>query len=270
MPVAEVLSIKGLHVDFERRRHAFTALSGIDLTLAAGERLAIVGASGSGKSTLALAILGLLPDTATIRSGSMRILGRDAATLSQRDYASLRGRSLSLVYQDPAAAFDPIRSIGSQVVAVLGRHAPELSASQLQRKAAELLEQVGIADAAEKLRLFPYEFSGGMRQRVLVALALVNRPAILVADEPTTALDVTIQAEILAMIAARVNESRTALLLITHNLALARGFCDRVVVLHEGRIVESGSVEEIFAAPRADYTKRLLAAIPRIGARDVE
>jgi oligopeptide/dipeptide ABC transporter ATP-binding protein len=257
-----LLAIEDLRVDYVRGDGSATsALAGVSLEVADGEVLGLVGESGCGKSTLAAAVMGLLPREARV-SGSIRFQDRQLETLRQREMRRLRGDRLSMIVQDPLSALDPAFSIGSQIAETIRAHR-DVSKRAARARAVELLTEVGVPGAAKRYRDPPHRFSGGMRQRVVIATAIANDPELLIADEPTTALDATTQAQILALLADLRSRHRTAMLLITHDLGVVAQTCHRVGVLYAGQLVELAPVAELFANPRHPYTRTLIAALPR-------
>ncbi|GLW72801.1 oligopeptide ABC transporter ATP-binding protein OppF [Kitasatospora phosalacinea] len=256
-PTAPLLTVRGLTVDFD----GHPAVRGVDLDLHRGETLGLVGESGSGKSVTALAVLGLLPATART-GGSVRLDGRELLGLPARQLATVRGRRIAMVFQDPLSAFTPVHRIGDQIAEAVRIH-QDVGRAAARRRAADLLDLVGIPDPARALDAFPHEFSGGMRQRAMIAMAVANEPDVLLADEPTTALDVTIQAQVLDVLRTARRESGAALVLVSHDLGVIAGSADRVAVMYAGRIVETAPVDELFAAPRHPYTLGLIGAVPR-------
>ena len=254
------LVVEDLRVDYPSTGGHVSALDGVNLHVAAGELLGLVGESGCGKSTLAQAVMGLLPATARV-SGSIKVDGRQIVGADAAELNRLRGQSVAMVFQDPSTSLDPTFSIGSQVQESILAH-QQLSRSAAKARAIELLRTVGIADAPARYSSPPHRFSGGMRQRVVIAAALANDPGVLLADEPTTALDVTIQAQILELMRALARERKTAVVLITHNLGVVAQVCDRVAVMYAGQIVEQAPVEVLFNDPKHPYTRALLAALP--------
>ncbi|MFJ4096345.1 dipeptide ABC transporter ATP-binding protein [Kitasatospora sp. NPDC089913] len=262
---APLLRVRDLRVDFTGPRGSapVPAVRGVDLTLHRGETLGIVGESGSGKSVTALAVLGLLPGTARVR-GSVRLDDRELIGLPGRELAAVRGRRIAMVFQDPLSAFTPVYRIGDQLVEALRIHRPGLDRSAARKRAAELLDLVGIPAPGHALDSFPHEFSGGMRQRAMIAMAVANDPDVLLADEPTTALDVTIQAQVLDVLRTARRETGAALVLVSHDLGVIAGMADRVAVMYAGRVVETAGVDELFAAPRHPYTLGLVGAVPRL------
>jgi oligopeptide/dipeptide ABC transporter ATP-binding protein len=239
-------------------------VDGVDLDVADGEAFGIVGESGSGKSMTALAVLGLLPATARLSARELRIAGQDALALSPSARRALGGRVVSMIFQDPMTALNPVRRVGSLLVEAIRRHRP-VPREAAQREALQALVDVGIPAPDTRLRAYPHELSGGLRQRVMIALALINRPALILADEPTTALDTTIQAQILELMRARMREA--ALVLITHDLGVAAELCRRIAVMYHGRVVETGPAAELLVRPAHPYTRGLLTAVPRFDAR---
>jgi len=256
-----LLDVRGLSVRFATRHGAFTAVDGVDIDVERDEVLAIVGESGSGKSVAMLAIMGLLPWTATVSAERMRWAGTDLATLGPRQRRALIGRDLAMVFQEPMSSLNPCFTVGWQIGEALGAHL-RLSRAARRSRVVELLEQVGIPDAARRVRAFPHQLSGGMCQRVMIAMALACKPRLLIADEPTTALDVTIQAQILDLLLALRRETGMALVLITHDLGVVAETADRVLVQYAGRPVESARAQALFTNPHHPYTAALLAALP--------
>ncbi|WP_345710302.1 ABC transporter ATP-binding protein, partial [Kineococcus glutinatus] len=260
---APLLSVRDLRVRFVRKGAPdVTAVDGVSFDVAAGEVLGLVGESGCGKSVTSLAVMGLLPRRSARVEGQVLFDGRDLLTLGERERRDLRGRDLGMVFQDPMTSLNPVVTVGTQVTEVLRRH-EGLGRRAAREQAAELLRRVGIPDPVRRLGEYPHQLSGGMRQRALIAIALACRPRLLIADEPTTALDVTIQAQVLDLLQQLVRESGTAMVLITHDLGVVAGLCDRVDVLYAGRVVESAARRDLFAAPRHRYTTGLLASVPR-------
>jgi len=237
-----------------------SAVSDVSLAVTEGEIFALVGESGCGKTTLAMAIMGLLPASASV-TGTIEFLGRDLTALSDAERTSLRGDRISMVFQDPGSALDPAFSVGEQIAETMRAHRP-LGGREAKARAVQLLEEVGIPDAARRYRDPPHRFSGGMQQRVVIATALANEPALLIADEPTAALDVTIQAQILSLMRELRRRHRTTILLIAHDFGVVAQLCDRAGVLYAGQLVEVAPVTELFAGARHPYTSTLLAALP--------
>lgn len=262
-----VLDIQDLHVTFRTESGPVPAVRGAGLTVHAGEALALVGESGSGKSTVALAAIGLLSRNASV-SGSIRVGGVDIATADAHTLDRLRGQAVAMIFQEPATALDPLMRVGDQVAEVIRNHS-SASPADARERAVELLRHVGIPDPEVRSRAFPFEMSGGQRQRVVIAMAIANRPRLLIADEPTTALDVTVQAEILDLLRRLAAEDEMGVLLVTHNMGVVADFADRVAVMYEGELVETGDVRTVLQHPTHDYTRRLLAAVPRLRIEDV-
>ncbi|MDM0035158.1 ABC transporter ATP-binding protein [Variovorax sp. J22P271] len=260
-----LLEVQGLSVRFRRADGAHVhALDNVTFDLAAGETLALVGESGSGKSVTALALAGLLEPSAEILGGSVRLRGRELLGAGEPALRCVRGSQIALIFQNPRRSLNPIRRVGDQIADALQARRPR-PARQAHAQAIEALAQVGIADPAARARAYPWQLSGGMCQRVMIALALSGEPALLVADEPTTGLDVTTQAAVMTLIAAQARARRMATLLITHDLALASEYCDRVAVMHAGHLVEVAPVRRLFEAPAHPYTQHLIDATPRRG-----
>ncbi|MGW0835249.1 dipeptide ABC transporter ATP-binding protein [Streptomyces prunicolor] len=257
-----ILEIANLGVTFSTESGDVPAVRGVSLRVAPGETLALVGESGSGKSTVALAALGLLPGNARA-SGGVSVGGTDVVGAGEAELARLRGRTASMVFQEPATALDPLTRIGKQIAEVVRNHR-DVSRQEAAAEAVELLRRVGIPEPERRASAFPFQLSGGQRQRVVIAMAIANSPGLLVADEPTTALDVTVQAEILDLLRALAVDSGTGVLLVTHNMGVVADFADRVAVMLEGEIVETGAVEDVLLRPTHEYTRRLLAAVPRL------
>jgi peptide/nickel transport system ATP-binding protein len=263
-----VLRVRDLSVTFtvdEGRASDVHAIAGLSFDLHAGEVLAVVGESGSGKSVSSMALLGLLPRTATV-TGSARLGDLELLGLSRRELADVRGRRISMIFQDPSNSLDPVFTIGYQLREVLRRHQPGLTREQRRARAAELLAMVELPDPEQRLRFYPHQLSGGQAQRVMIAMALASDPEVLVADEPTTALDVTVQQEVLDVLRRLQARTGTAIVLITHDMGVVADLADRVIVLRQGLVVEQAPVHELFAAPTQAYTRALLDAVPRLGA----
>jgi peptide/nickel transport system ATP-binding protein len=261
-----LLKVRDLRVTFQRQgQEPFEAVQGVSFDVHPGQTVGLVGESGCGKSVTSLAIMGLLPERGNKVTGTVDYEGTNLLDLSDQQMRDKRGKDIAMVFQDPLSSLNPVIPIGLQVTEVLERH------RGMSRKAAtpvarELLDRVGIPDPDRRLKDYPHQLSGGMRQRALIAIALACQPRLLIADEPTTALDVTIQAQILALLKELVEETGTALVMITHDLGVVAGLCDEVNVLYGGRIVERGDRHDLFAQPRHPYTNGLLASIPRMDA----
>jgi oligopeptide/dipeptide ABC transporter ATP-binding protein len=241
------------------------AVNGVSFDIAPGETLGIVGESGSGKSVTALALLGLLPRAGRVKGGTAIFEGQDLLTMNDREMRRLRGRQVAMIFQDPMTSLNPVLTVGRQLREPLETHFG-MSRKEATARAAELLDRVGIPSPRQRLRDYPHQFSGGMRQRAMIAMALAGRPKLMIADEPTTALDVTIQAQILSLLRELVAEEDTALIMITHDLGVVAGMCERVNVMYAGMFMETGSAEQIFATPRHPYTLGLLQSVPRLDA----
>lgn len=258
-----VLSVRDLTVDFRTQKGIVQAVRGIDFDLRAGETLGVVGESGAGKSVSFLALLGLLPRTARV-SGQAMVGDVNLIGASRQELRAVRGSQVAMIFQDPLSALNPVQRVGDQIVEMIRAHQP-LGVSEARKRAVELLDMVGIPQAADRSRQFPHEFSGGMRQRVMIAMAISNNPRILIADEPTTALDVTVQAQILELIGDLQKDLGMAIVMITHDLGVIARVADRVQVMYAGRIVEENDIEGVFSRPRHPYTEGLLRSLPRVG-----
>ncbi|MDF2068750.1 ABC transporter ATP-binding protein [Bacillus sp. Cr_A10] len=259
-----VLKVKDLHISFLTSDKEFEAVRGVSFDVKKGETLGIVGESGSGKSVTARSIMRLLPSPPSLlKNGEIEFLGENLVNKSEKEMESIRGRDISMIFQDPMTSLNPTIRIGKQIAESLIKH-QKLSKKEAYKQAVELLKLVGIKNSEERFNQYPHEFSGGMRQRVMIAIALACRPTLLIADEPTTALDVTIQAQILNLMKDMQTRFGTSIILITHDLGVVAGMCDRVAVMKDGEIVETGTTEEIFENPQHAYTKRLLNALPRL------
>jgi len=262
MSAAPILSIQGVSVTLPTPRGLLRAVDGVDLTLPAGRTLGVVGESGCGKTMLSRAILQLLPKRAALK-GRVMFDGRDLASLPPEELRRLRGPELAVVFQDPMTSLNPVLTIGTQIIETLQAHLG-LDAANATRRAIELLAEVGIPAPAQRLRQYPHQLSGGMRQRVAIAIALSCEPRLLIADEPTTALDVTVQAQILDLLAREQQRRHMAMILITHDLGVVAGRTDEVAVMYAGRVVERAPTPRLFRHMRMPYTEALLAAIPKL------
>ncbi len=258
-----VLEVKDLRTTFRLRHGRVHAVNGVSFNLAKGEMLGVVGESGCGKSVSMLSIINLLPPAAKIEGGTVLLNGRDLRTLNRREMQRVRGNSIGMIFQDPMTSLNPVLKIGVQMAEAIIYHR-RISRAEAYDRCEELLNLVGIANARERLHEFPHQLSGGMRQRVMIAMALTCEPEILIADEPTTALDVTIQAQIVELLKDIREKLGTSIILITHDLGLIAGMVDRVVVMYAGHIVESAPVDEIYYDPRHPYTKGLLNSVPKL------
>ncbi len=261
-----LLDVQGLTVTFAGAGSTVTAVDDVSVQLEAGETLGLVGESGSGKSVTAFSILRLLQPPGRVTGGRILFEGRDLLSLSEREMRAVRGARISLIFQEPMTALNPVMRVGDQIGEALTVHGMA-SRAEARLRAVELLEAVRIPDAARRARDYPHQLSGGMRQRVMIAIALACRPPLIIADEPTTALDVTIQAQVLDLMRDLQQQFNLALLLITHDFGVIAEMADRVAVMLKGRVVEQGPVRQILREPRHEYTRRLLAAVPGMGAR---
>jgi len=256
-----LLEIHNLSVSFQTREGPFLAVDGIDLSIEPGEVVAIVGESGSGKSVAMLALMGLLPNTATISADRLNFEGRDLRSISPRALRKIIGKDMAMIFQEPVASLNPCFTVGFQITEVLRQHTG-LDRGGRRRRAIELLETVGIPEPEQRLRAFPHQFSGGMSQRVMIAMATACSPKLLIADEPTTALDVTIQAQILDLLSDLQRDEKMALVLITHDMGVVAETAERVLVQYAGQQVERQEVHKLFKNPHHPYTAALLAALP--------
>jgi oligopeptide transport system ATP-binding protein len=262
--LATLLEIEGLRTEFRTAAGVIAAVDGISYTVDAGETVAIVGESGSGKSVSALSILRLVAaPPGKITGGQVRFMGRDLLALSDPEIRQIRGRDIGMVFQEPMTSLNPVLTIGRQITETLEHHL-QLSDAAARARAVELMEQVGIADPQRRLSQYPHQLSGGMRQRVMIAIAIACRPKLIIADEPTTALDVTIQAQILELLKGLTRQLGVALIVITHNLGVVARYADRVNVMYAGRIVETGTARAVYGNPRHPYTLALLRSVPRL------
>jgi oligopeptide/dipeptide ABC transporter ATP-binding protein len=260
---APVLAIRDLNASFYTRRGEVHAVRDVSFSLRQGETLALVGESGSGKTATAMSILRMLPGKAKVTSGEIIFEGKDLLRMSESQMTKVRGRHIGLIPQDPAASLNPLMTVGQHMTELLGVHMG-MKGRAARDRAIELFQAVGIPEPERRFDAYPHQMSGGMRQRVMIALAIACHPALLLADEPTTALDPTIQSQILELIATLSREMNTATILITHNLGIVAGVCDRVAVMYGGRIVEVAPRDQLFAEPRHPYTLGLLSCVPRV------
>ena len=256
-----ILSVKDLSVSFNAFAGKVHAVRDVNFDLYKGETLAIVGESGSGKSVTTKAILGILAKNGHIDSGTIMYQGQDMAKYKEADFYKIRGKRISLVFQDPLSALNPIMKIGKQITEVIKNH-QKVTDAEARARAIELMGQVGIPSPEKRLNQYPHEFSGGMRQRIIIAIALANNPKLIIADEPTTALDVTIQAQVLDLIRDMKEKMNSSVIMITHDLGVVANMADRICVMYAGRIVEVGTCEDIFYRPAHPYTWALLSAMP--------
>lgn len=263
-----LLKIRDLKIRFLRHRtEPFLAVNGIDLDLASGESMAIVGESGSGKSITALSLARLLPEPpARVTASEFQVNGRDVLMMSEKDLRKIRGKEITYVFQEPSTSLNPVLTIRTQIAEALRLHRPEVK--DIDAEIVRWLDKVGIVEPEKRLRAYPHELSGGMQQRVMIAMALCCEPKLLIADEPTTALDVTIQKQIIDLLIELKASLGMSIILITHNFAIIRGIADKVAVMFRGEIVESGTTEEVLGNPRHPYTKALLDCVPRLGVKN--
>jgi oligopeptide/dipeptide ABC transporter ATP-binding protein len=261
-----LLSIRDLRVSFRTAAGRLEAVRALDLDVRRGEVVGVVGESGSGKSVAMLATIGLVPRTAQV-TGSVRFHGRELVGLKRSEMQTIRGSRIGMIFQDPLSALNPVLTVGAQVVEAIRLHQPALSRRQAQERAVELLDLVAIPQPKRRADQYPHEFSGGMRQRAVIAMAVANDPDLLIADEPTTALDVTVQAQILDVLRSLQERLGLGMILITHDLGVIAGVVDRVAVIYSGRVVETTAVEPLFANPRHPYTRGLLSSIPKLDHR---
>lgn len=264
-----LLRVKNLKVEFYTEFGTVQAIRGVDFALRENETLAIVGESGSGKSVTSKAIMGLLAQNGKIVEGSIELDGREITSLTEEEYLEIRGREIAMIFQDPMTSLNPTMTIGKQLVEGIILH-QKMTKENAKKEAVRLLELVGINDPELRLKQYPHQFSGGMRQRIVIAIALGCNPKVLIADEPTTALDVTIQAQIIELIKDIQKKTGVAVIFITHDLGVVANVADYVAVMYAGKIVEKGTVDEIFYEPRHPYTWGLLASMPSIQSKDAE
>jgi oligopeptide/dipeptide ABC transporter ATP-binding protein len=257
-----VLDVNNLTVEFPTDDGVVQAVRGVSYQLRRGDSLGIVGESGSGKSVTSLAVLGLLPNTARI-SGSVKLAGRELLGLSEKDYSGLRGNKIAMIFQDPLTSLNPVYRVGYQISEAVLAH-NDVSKKAAKDRAIELLRLVGIPFPEQRVDSYPHEMSGGMRQRAVIAIAMANNPDVIIADEPTTALDVTVQAQVLEALEAARAETGAAMVLITHDLGVIAGHTDRICVMYAGKLVEKGSIDDVFYEPRMPYTLGLLGSLPRL------
>jgi peptide/nickel transport system ATP-binding protein len=261
-----VLEVRNLQVEFPGRHGVVTALSDVDLDIRSGEILGVVGESGAGKSMTGLAIQGLLEYPGHIAGGEIRLEGRRIDNLADRDMEKIRGSEIGAIFQDPLTSLNPLFTIGAQLSETIRQHL-KIGKGEARQRAVALLADVGIPSPQERVDHYPHQFSGGMRQRVVIALALAASPKLVIADEPTTALDVSIQAQIISLLRKLCKEKHTAVMLVTHDMGVIAEAADRVAVMYAGRLIEIGPVEQVLRAPSHPYTRGLMASIPALGAR---
>ncbi len=261
--MGELLRVNDLTIDIRTQKGIVRAVRGIDFYLNEQETLAVVGESGSGKSITMKGIMGILPKNGKVTKGSVMYGGNDLTKFSERQMQKVRGSEIAMIFQDPMTSLNPTTKIGKQIEEMLSAHRKDMSAEQRKARSIELLSMVGISNPEERYKQYPHQLSGGMRQRVIIAIALACEPKILIADEPTTALDVTIQAQILDLMRSLQEKTKTSIIIITHNLGVVANIADRVAVMYGGKFVETGDVNDIFHHPSHEYTKGLLSSIPK-------
>ncbi len=266
----KLLEVKDLKVSFFTPAGEVKAVGGISYDLNYGEVMGIVGESGSGKSVEAYSIMGLLQSPGKVIGGSISFEGEDVLAKSKDEMTSFRGNKVSMIFQNPMTSLNPVYTVGNQLVEALRAHNKDISAAEAKKRAAEMLDMVGINNVEKRMKQYPHEFSGGMRQRVMIAMGLICKPKLLIADEPTTALDVTIQAQIIELMKELQQKTQMGIIFITHNLGVVAEICDKVSVMYAGRIVEKGSVNDIFYKPSHPYTVGLLRSMPRVDAQEYE
>ena len=262
-----ILSIENLRIHFETFAGEVQAIRGVNLKLQKGETLALVGESGSGKSVTAKSVMKLLSNNAVVKEGAIIFKGENILEKSERDMQSIRGKKIAMIFQDPMTSLDPTMKIGKQITEVIIKH-EKASKEEADKRAEELLELVGIPNAKERMKQYPHQFSGGQRQRIVIAIALACNPDVLIADEPTTALDVTIQAQILELLKELQQQFQMAIIFITHDLGVVANVADRVAVMYAGKVVEVGTVDEVFYNPQHPYTWGLLRSMPTLHTGD--
>ena len=260
----KLLEVKDLHVSFFTPAGEVKAVGGISYDLNYGEVMGVVGESGSGKSQEAYSIMGLLQSPGKVTGGSITFEGKDVLAMSKEEMTNFRGNKVAMIFQNPMTCLNPVYTIGNQLVEALKAHDKSISKEDAEKRAMEMMEMVGINNVEKRMKQYPHELSGGMRQRVMIAIALACEPKLLIADEPTTALDVTIQAQILELMMELKDKLGMAIIMITHDLGIVASMCDRIAVMYAGRIVETGTCDEIFYHPKHEYTKGLLESIPRL------
>ncbi|WP_339060373.1 ABC transporter ATP-binding protein [Tepidibacillus marianensis] len=259
-----LLEVNNLQVSFRKGRNFIQVIDGVQFHVSQGETLGIVGESGCGKSVTSLSIMGLLPnDLSRIDQGEIHFNGMDLTKLSLDEYQKIRGKEIAMIFQEPMTSLNPVFTVGEQLIEVLYEHT-KMKRKEASQLAIEMLKRVGIPRTKEVMNEYPHQLSGGMRQRIMIAMAMLLNPKLLIADEPTTALDVTIQAQILDLMRQLKEEYQTSIIMITHDLGVVAEVCDRVVVMYAGRIVEEGDIREIFHSPKHPYTKGLLQSIPNL------
>lgn len=266
----KILEVNDLRVSFFTPAGEVKAVGGISYDLHDGEVIGIVGESGSGKSVEAYSIIGLLQNPGRVMGGSITFEGKDVLAFSEKEMREFRGNDISMIFQNPMTCLNPVYTIGNQLIEAMRCHNKDVTPKEAQMRAVEMLELVGIHDSERRMKQYPHELSGGMRQRVMIAMGLICSPKVLIADEPTTALDVTIQAQIIELLKDIREKTGMAIIFITHNLGVVADICDSIIVMYAGKIVEKGSVRDIFYNPSHPYTKGLLRSMPRVDAQQYE
>ncbi|ONI38072.1 peptide ABC transporter ATP-binding protein [Candidatus Epulonipiscium fishelsonii] len=259
-----VLEIDNLKVSFFNSNGEVQAVRGVTFGVNEGEILGIVGESGSGKSVTSMSILRLLAESAKLKEGSIKFEGKELTTLTKKEMQSIRGKDISMIFQDPMSSLNPLHTIGNQVAEMIAVHNTNLSKKEVKQRVLQLFEKIRIPEPEKRYNMYPHQFSGGMRQRIMIAIALANAPRLLIADEPTTALDVTIQDQILKLLRDLQKDSNTSIVFITHDLGVVAELCHRVVVLYGGLVMEEGLVDDIFENPKHPYTLGLMASMPEV------
>lgn len=259
----KILDIKNLEVSFKNKKSEINVIRNVSFHLDEYEILGIVGESGSGKSVTMKSIMNILPESGYIKNGEIEFDGKNLRTLDKKDFREIQGKEIAMIFQDPMTALNPLKTIGFHLIENIQRH-QKIDKKDAKEKSIKLLEMVGINNADTRFNAYPHEFSGGQRQRVMIAMGLSNNPKLLIADEPTTALDVTVQAQVLKLIKRLQVENGMSVILITHDLSVVYEICDRVIVMYGGKIMEEGKKDEIFSSPRHPYTKALLNSIPTL------
>jgi peptide/nickel transport system ATP-binding protein len=262
-----VLSVRNLQVEFQTRRHTLRAIDGVSFDIAKGEVLGVVGESGAGKSVTGSAVIGLIDPPGRIAGGEISLSGLRIDNLAPEEMRKIRGKRIGMIFQDPLTSLNPLYRIGDQIVETIRTHM-SLSEQAARKRAIDLLAEVGIPAPEKRINAYPHEFSGGMRQRVVIALAICAEPELIIADEPTTALDVSVQAQIIALIKRLGRDHGTAVMLVTHDMGVIAETCDRVAVMYSGRIAESGPVQDVIKTPLHPYAKGLMGAIPTLTGED--
>ena len=260
----KLLEVKDLRVSFFTPAGEVKAVGGISYDLNYGEVMGVVGESGSGKSQEAYSIMGLLQSPGKVTGGSITFEGEDVLSYTKEQMTAFRGNKVAMIFQNPMTCLNPVYTIGNQLVEALRAHDKKISKADAEKRAMEMMEMVGINNVEKRMKQYPHEFSGGMRQRVMIAMGLICHPQLLIADEPTTALDVTIQAQILELMQGLKNQLNTSIIMITHDLGVIADMCDEIIVMYAGSVCERGTVDEIFYNPRHEYTKGLLRSIPKL------